>query len=460
MSKKEPSTEMNKKRGLFINGMFNEVEKVDEETLLNFDLDNQVIEAESEQIAIQEEKDLKVEIPTFIQEAKDFTEELHTQIEEDLEEEATFLQKNVELKEELQLARYKYEALNSEKRYLNKKIGEQDTTILKYQTEMNKSEDTSLLLAEIENNNQEKYEMELAFREVNEELEELKRFESRWNEENQLLEQLNRELTLEKRAKAEVQAIHEIATQALTQKLELLEGVNKDMVEEKEKSKRLAEQMKGKVTIEELEQLISEKEELSGKLLALENEVEEMTTLKNNIRELEKQTVMTEELMNQLSTEKMALEMANEILKNENMSEVAALKEQLEERKMGGNASDGSLKADEVQELEQKVQELTENNELLKEANSEIQTEIGEILVFTRKQANRTLEESKIEANQMIHQAELQVELVQQKAEKVILEVQESKKTILASYRTMEKEMEQLLNSHFVFDKSKDKLEQ
>lgn len=451
---------MNKKRGLFINGMFNEVEKVDEETLLNFDLDNQVIEVESEQIAIQEEKDLKVEIPTFIQEAKDFTEELHTQIEEDLEEEATFLQKNVELKEELQLARYKYEALNSEKRYLNKKIGEQDTTILKYQTEMNKSEDTSLLLAEIENNNQEKYEMELAFREVNEELEELKRFESRWNEENQLLEQLNRELTLEKRAKAEVQAIHEIATQALTQKLELLEGVNKDMVEEKEKSKRLAEQMKGKVTIEELEQLISEKEELSGKLLALENEVEEMTTLKNNIRELEKQTVMTEELMNQLSTEKMALEMANEILKNENMSEVAALKEQLEERKMGGNASDGSLKADEVQELEQKVQELTENNELLKEANSEIQTEIGEILVFTRKQANRTLEESKIEANQMIHQAELQVELVQQKAEKVILEVQESKKTILASYRTMEKEMEQLLNSHFVFDKSKDKLEQ
>lgn len=460
MSKKEPSTEMNKKRGLFINGMFNEVEKVDEETLLNFDLDNQVIEAESEQIAIQEEKDLKVEIPTFIQEAKDFTEELHTQIEEDLEEEATFLQKNVELKEELQLARYKYEALNSEKRYLNKKIGEQDTTILKYQTEMNKSEDTSLLLAEIENNNQEKYEMELAFREVNEELEELKRFESRWNEENQLLEQLNRELTLEKRAKAEIQAIHEIATQALTQKLELLEGVNKEMVEEKEKSKRLAEQMKGNVTIEELEQLISEKEELSGKLLALESEVEEMTTLKNNIRELEKQTVMTEELMNQLSTEKMALEMANEILKSENMSEVAALKEQLEERKMEGNASDGLLKTDEVQELEQKVQELTENNELLKEANSEIQTEIGEILVFTRKQANRTLEESKIEANQMIHQAELQVELIQQKAEKVILEVQESKKTILASYRTMEKEMEQLLNSHFVFDKSKDKLDQ
>lgn len=179
---------------------------------------------------------------------------------------------------------------------------------------------------------------------------------------------------------------------------------------------------------ESVEQLAAEKEALNSALFDAHEE----------IAKLEEKTAALEEL--EVEKDRLANRLADA------QTELSRLKEQ--------KASEESL---ELIQAKRHVDELTEQNEQLKQEVIQSQQEIGEVLISAKKQANRTVEEAQIEAQHMISSAELELENISNRAKKILIEVAESRKSVLSIYDDLEFKVEALSNGSLLNEIKKER---
>lgn len=96
-------------------------------------------------------------------------------------------------------------------------------------------------------------------------------------------------------------------------------------------------------------------------------------------------------------------------------------------------------------ELQEKIADLTSQNERLKQEVTQVQQEIGEVLLSARKQASQTIEEAQAKAEQIIATAKVELKGLSRHANKMLNEMDDSKDAVLTMYDELQEKMEQLV---------------
>ncbi|MHC5267702.1 hypothetical protein ACYSNO_00740 [Enterococcus sp. LJL98] len=271
---------------------------------------------------------------------------------------------------------------------------------------------------------------------------------------------LQEELVIAKKSLEEKRGNDE-KVQELVQKME---GYTKKMTEINLENTKLKEEIENKVgpaiverlalEIKELkivnEQLLSENVQLIDEKQKNEKLINDNLVLKQKLEEKKENLLSLTEKEKSFIDEKNKTTLELKQSLQEKTEELNNVTEEFEKLlALSKEAGEDSI---EIVKLKEKINDLQEENDWLKEENGEIQTEIGAILTFTRKKANRTLEEAKVEANRILRTAEMQVEAIKDNAKKAIYEVEESKVAVLSLYNDLEEKIQHLAVSKLEID--------
>lgn len=158
---------------------------------------------------------------------------------------------------------------------------------------------------------------------------------------------------------------------------------------------------------------------------------------------IESQNIMIKELKNQIT------HLTQEIMMQ--TKENDQLKKSMKQLKQ----SDKGTYLDQTQkenDLEKRCSALQAENEALKKENDEFQSEIGEVLVFARRKAKRTVEEAKMEAERVIRSTDIRIEAIQDKAREVLFEVEETKVNVTHLFDDLQRQLHQLSDKKIMID--------
>lgn len=266
---------------------------------------------------------------------------------------------------------------------------------------------------------------------------------------------------------------HELAEMAqnLKEKETIMGGLEQEMNRINEENQRLSKVRDNQLSDEEIKGLQFEIQQLMIRTeeLSKENEEqkqiykEENHALENKIIELADYIQMTEASLKEvkaeneknlaIQTEKQALVEEVARLQTELLEKGVLLGQLEQELNVLSQAKQTELTVDDqlIDELQTKIKELKEENQFLQTENGGIQSEISEILLFTRKQANRTLEEAQAEASKVLRAAEVQVANLRSRANEIVFEVRDSKESILSIYQDVENQVQELVDNALHF---------
>ncbi|MGM0125876.1 hypothetical protein IGI37_003277 [Enterococcus sp. AZ194] len=217
--------------------------------------------------------------------------------------------------------------------------------------------------------------------------------------------------------------LHEQELSNMKAELEELKSGNTDTSAQAEiaELKKENEQLKAQAS----EVVATETVDLSGEVEALNNEIVRLTADKMELNEQVRQlTSKNQELQVLLKEKDVQIQKSNE----------------------GEVDSEALLKA------KRQINDLVEQNEVLKQEVVESQQEIGEVLVSAKKQANQMLEEAHVEAKHMISTAELELENIGSRAKKIFIEVEDSKEQVVNMYNEMQSKINQLVEGSLLSD--------
>lgn len=255
----------------------------------------------------------------------------------------------------------------------------------------------------------------------------------------------------------ELQAESDMLDEMLDEKDQEFEVISKNLKVENANYKVMLQQLedqinqKNKKTMGESQLAIDEKDQISG-----EQSDEEM------IENMEQLVVEKEDLSKALFDAQEAIAKLEE--KTSNLEELEIEKERLAQRLTGAQNELDKLKEQNHSEeslgminMKKQVDELTENNEKLKLEVVQSQQEIGEVLISAKKQAKKTVEEAQIEAKHLVSSAELELENISNRAKKILIEVSESRKNVLSLYDDLEFKVEALSSGALLKEIKKNK---
>lgn len=219
---------------------------------------------------------------------------------------------------------------------------------------------------------------------------------------------------------------------------------------------RARQEIKRLKNSQELEELRQQLDEILDENKQLTASVEHLATVEQELEDIHEEhkalvSQQKDEEVQRLEKVKQLEEQIEDLLAEINekeehysqLDQVILEKDQMIEQIVAGQ--DGQANEDQLEEVSELKEQLAyfeaENAELKQEAVA-TQLEIGEVLISARKQANRMVEKSKMDAHRIIGEAKKELALINEQAREISEEISESRHSVMALYEEIQTRVE------------------
>ncbi|MGX7125875.1 hypothetical protein [Enterococcus viikkiensis] len=226
-----------------------------------------------------------------------------------------------------------------------------------------------------------------------------------------------------------------------------------DLETEIQRARQEIKRLKNSQELEELRQQLDETLDENKQLTA---SVEHLATVEQELEDIHEEhkalvSQQKDEEVQRLEKVKQLEEQIEDLLAEINekeehysqLDQVILEKDQMIEQIVAGQ--DGQANEDQLEEVSELKEQLAyfeaENAELKQEAVA-TQLEIGEVLISARKQANRMVEKSKMDAHRIIGEAKKELALINEQAREISEEISESRHSVMALYEEIQTRVE------------------
>ena len=199
--------------------------------------------------------------------------------------------------------------------------------------------------------------------------------------------------------------------------------------------------------------LETEKEQAQQQVQKLRNESQKLREALKSQEEAEEIARMNQQLQEKLDT--LLAEMAEKDAQLNELNQVITEKDASIKSLLEDSDSDNVIDHEALQQLKSQLSQLQKENEELKLEAIDSQQEIGEVLVSARKQAKRTVEKAKMDAEAMIRAAEEDLEVVYDRAKEISFEVNESKRDVMEIFKELQNHVDKLASSKITMNKER-----
>ncbi|MBO1306131.1 hypothetical protein JZO70_08155 [Enterococcus sp. 669A] len=197
--------------------------------------------------------------------------------------------------------------------------------------------------------------------------------------------------------------------------------------------------------------LETEKEQAQQQVQKLRNESQKLREALKSQEEAEEIAKANQQLQEKMDA--LLAEMSEKDTQLNELNQVIAEKDASIKSLLEDSDSDSVIDHEALQQLQSQLSQLQKENEALKLEALDSQQEIGEVLVSARKQAKRTVEKAKMDAEAMIRSAEEDLEVVYDRAKEISFEVNESKRDVMEIFKELQNHVDKLAGTKITMNK-------